>query len=294
MTRLIQAAAARALWCALVITTALACQGGCATLTTAPSLPGEVIPTATATPTTTAEGGSETAPPVECRYLPSRSERSTRNTTRIVGGSFAPEVYPWIAALETRSGWQYCAASAIDDHWLVTAAHCQVLANDVVHIGTNDLSKPAVKMDVVEVRNHYMWAGTTSGHDVAVIRVDETIEHTVPLAAKAATTGTAWSIGWGATCEGCSGSTLLKHVELPVVSRSECRAAYGLVIDDTMLCFGGDGNGDSCQGDSGGPTVIAGALVAITSWGEGCDRPGLPGVNTNVAAVREWIEACAR
>jgi secreted trypsin-like serine protease len=68
-----------------------------------------------------------------------------------------------------------------------------------------------------------------------------------------------------------------------------------------MVCAGfPEGGVDTCQGDSGGPMFgrdAAGALkvVGATSWGEGCARPGKPGVYARVAddVLREWIRGVA-
>ena len=50
----------------------------------------------------------------------------------------------------------------------------------------------------------------------------------------------------------------------------------------------------SWQGDSGGPLVMKKdgkwILVGLTSWGEGCAREQRPGVWSEVAAVRDWID----
>jgi len=46
---------------------------------------------------------------------------------------------------------------------------------------------------------------------------------------------------------------------------------------------------DACQGDSGGPLAVGNTLVGIVSWGYACASEGLPGVYTDVPAVREWI-----
>jgi secreted trypsin-like serine protease len=57
---------------------------------------------------------------------------------------------------------------------------------------------------------------------------------------------------------------------------------------------------DTCQGDSGGPMFGRGStgalrIVGTTSFGEGCARPGKPGVYGRVAddTLRPWIEANA-
>jgi len=47
------------------------------------------------------------------------------------------------------------------------------------------------------------------------------------------------------------------------------------------------------QGDSGGPLVhnVQGrwTLIGLTSFGDGCARPGYPGVYTEVGHHLEWI-----
>ncbi|KAL7505417.1 hypothetical protein ACHAXN_003193 [Cyclotella atomus] len=57
---------------------------------------------------------------------------------------------------------------------------------------------------------------------------------------------------------------------------------------------------DTCQGDSGGPLTLGkggstgGILkpelqVGIVSWGDGCAKPGSPGVYVRVSEVFDWI-----
>ena len=73
----------------------------------------------------------------------------------------------------------------------------------------------------------------------------------------------------------------------------------GAFDPSTMVCAGyPQGGVDTCQGDSGGPMFgrdATGALkvVGATSYGDGCARPGKPGVYARVAdaALREWIRS---
>ena len=83
------------------------------------------------------------------------------------------------------------------------------------------------------------------------------------------------------------------------VKRAKCEEmfrnkGFDYEISDLMLCAGGEKGKDGCQGDSGGPLTqeVHGAhtLVGLVSWGEGCARAGIPGVYTNVGALRSWIE----
>ena len=63
---------------------------------------------------------------------------------------------------------------------------------------------------------------------------------------------------------------------------------------ESMLCAGyPEGGIDTCQGDSGGPLFSGGRVVGATSFGEGCARPGKPGVYARVAdaPLREWIRS---
>ena len=77
---------------------------------------------------------------------------------------------------------------------------------------------------------------------------------------------------------------------MPVTTDAYCAGAYDDFDASSMVCAGyPQGGTDTCQGDSGGPMFgrdAGGALkvVGATSYGEGCARPGKPGVYARVAA----------
>lgn len=96
-----------------------------------------------------------------------------------------------------------------------------------------------------------------------------------------------------------------QQATLPLISHTHCDVptAYNDTVNSpTMFCAGyWDGSADTCSGDSGGPVVdpnpdgrgnsseATDRLVGIVSWGEGCAKPGFPGVYTRVDAQYDWI-----
>lgn len=247
------------------------------------------VPEPTPTPATGGGGGTG-----ECRYLPSgRSDVARSIVSRVVGGTPAPPgSAPWIGALMV-GGHQFCAATVIGERWALTAAHCQVETSDDLLVGTQDLTTGGRRINIAEVRNHWRWTSTTSGYDVAVLRLAEPVGvEPIEFASVAPNDGTALVLGWGRTSEGGSSSSVLLQARVPIVPWAQCWQAYPLALDETMMCAGGD-SVDSCQGDSGGPLVRDGKQLGITSWGLGCAREGFPGVYTLVPSMLEWIEACS-
>merc|ERR1719481_808458 len=116
--------------------------------------------------------------------------------------------------------------------------------------------------------------------------------------------------GWGATLEGGIQPDALREAQVEVIGREECTANYEAVlgpgslgsqgISDSLLCAGVPGRGgrDACQGDSGGPLVLPPpsgvregyTLVGIVSSGIGCARRDIPGLYTDVASLRGWVD----
>jgi len=218
---------------------------------------------------------------------------------RIVGGhDVTIEDHPHQISMEYY-GSHRCGGSLYKDNIIVTAAHCVVgvSANNLkIRMGTDQKGSGGTLVSVSKVIAHEKYSGSTIDFDVAVLILSEKIEtsksvKSIELATSEPQAGDESVIsGWGALREGGSSPRQLQAVEVPIVARSECEAAYGSQLTKRMICAGiQKGGKDACQGDSGGPLTVNGKLAGIVSWGYGCARPKVPGVYTNVDSVRDWI-----
>lgn len=252
------------------------------------------------------------------------SARTWDVVPRIIGGDEAePGDWPWMAGLvhartsNTYQG-QFCAGTLIDPEWVVTAAHCTTgnRASDIdVIIGVHDLRNdlPAgigERIPVRQIVNHPGYRSRGFKDDIALLQLERPVSGYLPAApytgddSLAAMSSTA--IGWGDTNRRLLVSDYpdtLHQVDLPLVSNATCIDAYDDWIPtgtpdsqlDGMICAGyAEGGRDTCSGDSGGPLlVLMGAsweLVGITSFGDGCAKPGRYGVYTRVSYYQDFIE----
>ncbi|KAH8279870.1 hypothetical protein KR054_008901, partial [Drosophila jambulina] len=96
--------------------------------------------------------------------------------------------------------------------------------------------------------------------------------------------------------------SIMKMVDLPVVSHRTCEALLErrkgspFQLHESLMCAGGEGK-DSCKGNGGSPLVCPldtdpdrFEQAGIVNWGNGCGKPNTPGVYTNVAKFRSWID----
>nr|CAD7420946.1 unnamed protein product [Timema poppensis] len=82
----------------------------------------------------------------------------------------------------------------------------------------------------------------------------------------------------------------LQFLKVPLVTFDECINKYPQLVKGELCAGFIDGSGDACQGDSGGPLTCVGYLTGLVSWGYGCATPGYPGVYTDVAYYKTWVE----
>ncbi|MEF3128339.1 trypsin-like serine protease [Rhizobium leguminosarum] len=257
---------------------------------------------------------------------------------RVIGGQAAKKgEWPWQVKIlapdpEQRGRFGgHCGGSLIAPRWILTAAHCvtsgrsgkqDLFARDLLIVEGKSRIDKVIAVDgpdkpglaVEDVIIHEDFDRKVFANDIALIKLGEPAKSKPAILASAsddeveAAGHPAIVTGWGYTKADHGWDdkylpTELQEVELPIVPREDCRAAYRdssmrmNPIDERNVCAGyAEGGKDACQGDSGGPLVAQRPdkrwiQLGIVSWGAGCAEAEHYGVYTRVAAFRDWIAA---
>jgi secreted trypsin-like serine protease len=248
----------------------------------------------------------------------------------VVGGTAAaPGSYPYVAQVLVGGAFG-CTGTLVAPRWVLTAGHCGSITGSLSEgLAPSPVAWPAEAYDVrlgsvyadghgaedhavaqVRVDTDYLPTNGT-GNDVTLLELD-TPSRIAPMKIVAVGERESWRpgvlatiAGFGTTSQDASQAPAQMQVaQVPITTDAYCAAAYkgglDLAADDgsfdpaTMLCAGyPQGGTDTCQGDSGGPLLVAGRLVGATSFGNGCAKPGKPGVYARVAEgpIRAFLAA---
>ncbi|ESP04586.1 hypothetical protein LOTGIDRAFT_56436, partial [Lottia gigantea] len=219
---------------------------------------------------------------------------------RIIGGQEVKECqYPWQVYIRTPKG--NCGGTLVDNKHVITAAHC------IYYYDLSSFYRILLLHSEIFLENRFIimiFPRFTEFYwnDIAVITLAEELEFSVcvqpaclPSPSLNISTGVrCLASGWGVTSALSTQPTILQEAIIPILRQASC-SAYGNLMDGNKICAGYlQGGIDSCEGDSGGPLMCADGelwvLAGVISFGNGCARPGYPGVYTNVLNSLSWLQ----
>ncbi|XP_026683810.1 CLIP domain-containing serine protease 2-like isoform X1 [Diaphorina citri] len=276
--------------------------------------------------------------------LPPKDECGLSVEPRIIGGYVVKlGSQPWIARIGSvihtteseekevnlrarRDITFYCGGSLINQHYVVTAAHCFVFpqATHIVRLGEQNVitdpdcqninghevcAPPVQDIKVIQFLTHENYTDSGTKNDIALLRLEKSPEwngyvHPVCLPYGNAMTRNFENentivAGWGVTEDGRSSLELLA-VQQKVFNSEECKARYQELDPSSQICVGGKVGKDACKGDSGGPLTWMGSfdsailarnyLIGLVSYGPTCGtKSENPGVYTRMTYFLQWI-----
>lgn len=237
-------------------------------------------------------------------------------TPRIVGGTPAASMPPWMTQVWTVQGRQMglCGGQLITSRWVLTAAHCATaqrtgaplpIGNFNLRVGNPIADTPPDEEfavpDIDKVVVNPLYTPDHTPGDLALLHLPAPV-NVVPVALGATTdvvTGARPdALGWGVINRRGDTSVNLLTVPQPIVDPGACNF-YGADFDaGSMICAGGLNGQDSCNGDSGGPLALNATspialLLGTVDYGSDKCGDGTPAVYQRLTdgAAAQWVRS---
>lgn len=253
-------------------------------------------------------------------------EDRTRDPKIVGGTKIVPSTpVPWMVSLKDSTTFHLCGGTVIRENVVLTAAHCIAPRDEMewfdrrfpfVAVGNHDSEEQYLSLDsMIQPKIsviHPNYSDATIQSDIALLFFDQNLTDlngdtsviSLPQKDEQVDSGSRVSIyGWGLISEDdFFPSNQLQRADVVLYDRELCEASSNYGADSLsygMICAGNieQGGVDSCAGDSGGPLIYNGVSpesdpiqLGIVSWGDGCGKPGYPGVYTDTRAYLDWIE----
>lgn len=198
-----------------------------------------------------------------------------------------------------------CGGAIITPVHIITAAHCiyKIEPHELcIRAGSSFRDTGGVVVCIQSLIIHPFFDIQNYNYDISVLKLKQSLIFgkfiapimlprpfaTWPLKAPGLITG------WGNIEEEVPmhlSPRILRGAVIEIIDPKDCVKVYGHKFSHNMLCAGYfRERRDACQGDSGGPLVVDRILAGVVSWGKGCGRPEFPGVYTNVASLRLFVQ----
>ncbi|XP_047513677.1 trypsin-2-like isoform X2 [Pieris napi] len=219
----------------------------------------------------------------------------------IVTAKQASKVIPYHVSIRRGSS-HLCSGTLIGDKWILTVADCvysvKAFPSLTVAVGTLDITKPGETYAVSAIKIHEEYRPNRFKYNFALLKIDGTIQFNdnvtaIPLPDNPTQEGASVEASGWKLSRDKDRTDFLQVIKENTISNYDCIMRHKFYIDeDSILCTdyeNGMTESDFFR-DHGGPVVESNKVVGLViSYVDPYYK--LPGFNSKVEAVKDWIQS---